>query len=973
MPRTQLEPVVGHLYRMAGADRGPGRTDAELLRHFVEHREEAAFALLLERHGGLVMRVCRRILPRPHDAEDAFQATFLTLINHASSIRQTEAVGSWLYRVAHRIAIKAGMDMAKRSARERQSVRPSQTAPSSETALRELQAVLDEEVQRLPEKWRAPFLLCCLEGKTRTEAAQELGWKEGTVAGRLAEARKRLQQRLARRGVVLAGALTVLALTSGTEAAPARGVLDSTLGAALQFTTGQTAGDAISPSVAALVQGVTRTMLITKAKLMTAVLLMLGFLTAGLLAHRAFAAKEPPAFPDAAAASEGGLASADARADENKQHADGAKVELNGRVLDAEGKPVAGAQLFLATPAWREGNRAKPGVRATTGDDGCFRFSVGREELADGTQLIATARDRGLDWVKADPAGGELTLKCVKDTAIDGRVLDLQGRPVAGVAITVDQVQTPPAEDLTPAFADWQRDMQGALNRLSKGLYQPDVAGFLLPVKTDADGRFRIPGIGPERLVVLKLRGDTIQHKTLYVFCRSGKDVANLTKPNPDNKMPGMPQRAAATVVGPTFEYVASPSKPIVGIVRDKATGKPLADVFINGSAGNHHWADYATTQTDSEGRFRLLGVAKGHDYMISAFAKGGKTYLPGMKKVGDTEGLEPLTVDFELVRGVLVKGHITDKTTGKPVESALWYNPLADNKYFRDLPGNDWYRSVSQGHRTDKDGAFSLLALPGSGLILVRAEDEAMKLYTQAIINPADRAKAYRENEAGLGDSFLSAGGSIEHLYGHHAYRLIDPEQNAETIECNVELDRGLSRSGTVVDPEGKPLAGATVVGLEALGGGATPLKDPSFTAQALNPARPRRLSFVHKERQLVGSVSVRGDEQEPVTVKMEPWGIVIGRALDEEGNPLAEANFNVHYQDNSTRWLFEAGREQVKTDREGRFRIEGLFPGMPFGIGFVKKGTIYDAGNNYRKLTVKPGQTNDLGDVKTKIYRLE
>src|SRR5262249_30948993 len=259
-------------------------------------------------------------------------------------------------------------------------------------------------------------------------------------------------------------------------------------------------------------------------------------------------------------------------------------------------------------------------------------------------------------------------------------------------------------------------------------------------------------------------------------------------------KMPGMPRMPSATVHGPAFEHVALPGKPIVGVVRDKATGKPIPDVFINGSAANHHWEDYARTQTDAEGRFRLLGVAKGPDYSISAYARGGKTYLPGMKKVADTEGLAPLTVDFELVRGVLIKGRVTDKTTGGPVEAALWYNPLADNKYFRDLPGNDWYRHVSQGHRTEKDGTFSVLALPGSGVVLVRAEGAAMGLYTQAFIAPADKAKAYRTGEEGLGDSFLSAGGSIEHLFGHHAYKLIDAEPGTETIECNLELDRGLT-----------------------------------------------------------------------------------------------------------------------------------------------------------------------------------
>jgi hypothetical protein len=491
-------------------------------------------------------------------------------------------------------------------------------------------------------------------------------------------------------------------------------------------------------------------------------------------------------------------------------------------------------------------------------------------------------------------------------------------------------------------------------------------------VKTDAAGRFRITGVGRERMAVLKLTGETIQHKTLYVFTRPKDDVVSLTKSDAEPKMPGMPRGTSPTVYGPTFDHPALPSKPIVGVVHDKGTGKPLANVLISGMNVDHHWADYATTETDAEGQFKLVGVAKGHDYSISAYAKGGKTYLPGLKKVADTEGLKPLTVDFDLVRGVLVKGRITDKTTGKPVDSALWYNPLADNKFFRDLPGNEWYRSVSQGHRTEKDGSFSLLALPGTGVILVRAEGEAGGLYTEAFIAPEDKTKAYRQEEEGLGGSFLTAGGSIEFLHGNHAYKLLDPAQDAETFECNIELDRGLTQTGTIVDPQGKAVAGASIAGLRAWGG-VDALKAGEFTARGLNPARPRSIAVLHKERKLVGHMTLRGDEKEPVVVKLSPWGSVSGRVLDEEGNPLTDAELMVHYRDNSLRWLFESGREKLKTDREGRFRVEGLFPGLPFGISLVKKGTIYDPGDDYRQLTAKSGETKDLGDVKAKVYRIE
>src|SRR5438552_3111993 len=178
MPQAQLGAVARHLHRLLGAHQVRDLTDAQLLQRFVTNREEDAFAVLVRRHGPLVLGVCRRVLRHEQDAEDALQATFLTLARHAGSIRQTDAVGSWLYRVAHRIATKAGVHMARRKMLEKRD-HPQTDAtgsPAQEAALSELQALLDEELNRLPEKYRAPFVLCCLEGKTRTEAARELGW-----------------------------------------------------------------------------------------------------------------------------------------------------------------------------------------------------------------------------------------------------------------------------------------------------------------------------------------------------------------------------------------------------------------------------------------------------------------------------------------------------------------------------------------------------------------------------------------------------------------------------------------------------------------------------------------------------------------------------------------------------------------------------------------------------------------------------
>src|SRR5262245_18500038 len=255
MARTPLAPVLQYLRSRLGDGAAGEATDAQLLRRFVAGREEAAFEALLRRHGPLVWQVCRRVLPRTDDAEDAFQATFLVLLRKAASVRKQASLASWLHGVAHRVALKAREEARRRDRHEPRGAAPVRPDVPAEASWREVQAVLGEEVLRLPERLRAPFVLCCLEGQTRAEAARRLGWKEGTVASRLARARQRLRGGLARRGVVLPAA--AFAALPAADAAPA--VPPPLLEATRKLAALVHAGEAPA-AVAGLVQGALQAM-----------------------------------------------------------------------------------------------------------------------------------------------------------------------------------------------------------------------------------------------------------------------------------------------------------------------------------------------------------------------------------------------------------------------------------------------------------------------------------------------------------------------------------------------------------------------------------------------------------------------------------------------------------------------------------------------------------------------------------------
>jgi RNA polymerase sigma factor (sigma-70 family) len=293
MANGPMKRVIAQLRKAVLVRAGGDLTDGQLLECFVSRRDEAAFEALLRRHGPMVLGVCRRVLRDVHDAEDAFQATFLVLVRKAGSVVPRERVGNWLYGVAVRTALEAKTMAARRRLKERRArdlPRP-EAVPAEDWS--DVRPLLDEELSQLPDKYRVPVVLCDLEGKSRQEAAEQLGWPKGTVASRLATARRMLAGRLARRGVVLSGgALAAMLVHQHASAGVRPALVAATLKTAALFASnhGPAAGEIAK--AAALAEGVLKAMLLTRLKTAVAVVLVLGVLgLTGTLTYRVLAAE----------------------------------------------------------------------------------------------------------------------------------------------------------------------------------------------------------------------------------------------------------------------------------------------------------------------------------------------------------------------------------------------------------------------------------------------------------------------------------------------------------------------------------------------------------------------------------------------------------------------------------------------------------------------------------------------------------
>jgi RNA polymerase sigma factor (sigma-70 family) len=995
-----------------------GASDARLLERFVSGGEAPAFEALVARYRDMLLRTCHDLLRDTADAEEAFQATVVILWRRAGSIREKDAIGGWLHRVACRVARRTRAEAARHRAGEGRAVamraQASIPRPDPDPLVRdELRMALHDEIDRLPDRYRRPVIICLLEGMSQEQAAARLGWTEGSLRGRLARGKARLRDRLTRRGIALAAVLAELA-EPGPAAAAARPFL------------------AILRTKAAVVA-------LSALLAMGGATLAIAMRVDGPREPTAGAASAQPAPPpkaepepelEALPSFRGGGPTDQSRATALPPEIAARPVEFRGRVLDPAGKGVAGARLSLVTDAW-----SLPEPQTVSGTDGSFRFekTVGdfwRNFATGGSAtplvqavVLATHDSFGAAWVNlrvvakdGKPAlGGEypLSLRMVADRPIEGRLLDDQGRPVAGAVVRVEKLYAVPAGDLSPII--------DALRRLDLNPYQrsyPRIgpnhfeASMVIPsATTGADGRFTLRGVGRDRQANLAATGPGMAPMRWTVLNRD--EAAEVTKavrarwphtPSPDGPTAGKaaPDRnPGVQVYGPTFDLRVDTAGTIHGVVRDAMTGRPVqgAMVFIA--------YDGSSATSDDRGHYRIVRRDGSNRLRLVARPPDGAPLLGAAHEYDRMPASGEVAADFALPRAVVVSGRAVERGTGRPMLATrnegchgpgpvmggrIWYRPLAGNAsvtgneaegYFRyGLDPRGLFVGLVEG-----DGVFRGVVPPGRGVLLLEASPGMPFMWQFSL--PWKESDGYhrrfpyapltrREPDDGAprlpgeaGDTLPGAIGPIA-LRDMVAYRVIEPAANDVPYKVEITIPTAPTRRVRFVDPEGRPVRGALVFGLTASPFHQVALDDDEAEAVALDPTRERRLSALSPDGRLSVETTIRGDSAEPVTVRMKRPATLTGRLVDEAGKAVARASASVMY-DLENPPPIPLPRTPIETDTEGRFRVDGIFPGHPVTIEFHRVGKELGKSEHYRpeslrKLVLDDKRPRHAGTVTAK-----
>jgi beta-lactamase regulating signal transducer with metallopeptidase domain len=636
-------------------------------------------------------------------------------------------------------------------------------------------------------------------------------------------------------------------------------------------------------------------------------------------------------------------------------------IAVRGKVLRPDGSPAAGAKVVLTVL----GTARHKWTLATTsaGPGGEFTLWIAALKRENGRPwiawLTAQAAGCGLQWATVDEFKGNpiepVLLKLAPEVPVHGRIVDLEGRPVRDVRVKV--------------FSQRAAGIGGGSVPTLDDDVQPSV-------RTDADGRFVLGGIGADRVAGVDIRGETVAYAKFQVDTRK-----NRTTPLRRGFADRIP------IFGPDFTFEAAPTRPIVGTVRDADTGQPLAGFTVESSiiAGmlGTDPAGGLRTVTDVRGRYRLVGLPKGSgrgraaSNQIAAVPNAEQPYFIQFVEVPDTPGLAPVTLDITMKRGVWITGRVTDKMTGKPVPSRVMYFPFRANPFAKDRP--EFTRINARPGDLDRsatrpDGSFRIVGLPGRGIVAADALPSVRP-------TPLALSGSYVRGVGASKIAGMTADGKFP-TYGFpskanakidNALAEINPAPGTQSVVCDFVLDPGGTLRIHLVDGKGQPVDRCRVsygeVGRGSLVGEAP---QSTFELTGLAPHESRALLIWQDDRKIGKVLTVRYGDNSPrlLTVTLEPCATVKGRLVDEDGIPATDTRITVVARQGTDFPMLYA--RQFNCDSEGRFVYARLAPGSG-DYSLRARGRKIGMTVVADKLAVVPGQVIDLGDVTLKRRNFE
>ncbi|HWB13423.1 MAG TPA: carboxypeptidase-like regulatory domain-containing protein [Pirellulales bacterium] len=661
---------------------------------------------------------------------------------------------------------------------------------------------------------------------------------------------------------------------------------------------------------------------------------------------------------------------------------------LRGHVLLPDGKPAAGADIY-----WLQLNSRQPQTRddvrfekrAVTDEEGRFELSLSEHDAPLGEfprQLIAHKSGYGIVWrgIVRDEIPADIALRLTDDLPIRGHVTDTEGRPVAGAKVRVTQIQAPAKSGLDNFLAAWKRNSNDALAGLDQTLMLLRPLGSALAGETDKNGQFEVLGVGVERLATVTIVAPGLVTEEFKVVQREGFEADQFNRAAAAGVGPQMRMRGMlARLIGPVIEHVAEAEVVIRGTVFTGPDRKPVVMARVGSPSGGRQNLS-ATPVTDANGHFEARGVRRSPQVPLNVFPPFDSNLLTRSFQLDVAPGQTEINLDVELKEGIVVEGRLFDPATGDGVRGSVTYVPLPDNR-FVDEPGYEGAKNMRGFQATDPDGHFRRLVAPGPGVLMAQVQSGGPRV---ADIKPSPYRQARFSDEEGKrvpttvnGDErfFTLSGGQVIFLGLFSALKVLDLAPDSGPLACDLSLDSGKTATIAIEDEQGNPVSGAWVAGVADIPPITYKIEEPTCTIYGLGADRPRRVWILHTQRGLAGSATLTGEEAEPVTVRLGAPATISGRALDPDGEPLADAAVQVSYLRRSASELFRfAGMQQppLKTDGDGRFRVENVLPGERLAIGFKQGDAFFRAPQiTDEDRQLKAGEQLDLGDVKAELVQ--